>query len=797
MSTTAHTAKPAAPTQTGRFATLRGPLPGQGSGAPMRTPVAVMVSLCALVVAALTAGPAFALNPERNYEMVSPLYKAGYGVGGAIAGALAAPNGESVVYESLGSFAGSDSTGAEYPYLARRGLTGWETTPIDTPAALAPEGGLSDFSANLESSISESKLGASAQAAHHGVNPGFEFFWHQLDTPDAPASWEGQAFKTLEGTPLTSPIEYVAASTDLCHLVINSSGETLLPAAANTKERLYELSRGCNGETPGLRVLGVDNTVPAKVIATPQCEAFLGADEKNELGRSSAFNAVSADGSEVFFGTHVGPGEECGAGTQLFVRLSGARTVEVSKPLGEECSEVPCPGAATRPFAAFEGASEDGSKVFFTTAAPLGAEDRDAGNDLYMAEIGCPAGEEGCVAAQREVTSLVQISHSTEAGEAAEMQGVVSVAPDGSRVYFVAHGVLRPEANARGLVPLKGAENLYVYDSVTGQLAFVADLCSGPGLSGTVEDARCPLILEEAQGVDDDPLWAGSNGALEAQANVCGRPSASECVGERETGRFLVFSTYGQLLPGDTDNARDVYRYDAVTGALARVSIGEEGADANGNRDDSPVEPLSPGGITRFADASIAAANLSEQGVALIHQLGSRAVSEDGSRIVFTTAEPLSPSASNGLPDIYEWHKEPAWDEGRVSLISGGSSLTPDAAPVITPSGRDVFFKTSQGLVSGDTDGENDIYDARLGGGFPVPPAERLECSEEGCRGPLTNPVPLLVPGSVSQASGENLSAPVVEPVKAKAKAKGKKKGRKKVVRKHARNKRSSKRKRS
>ncbi len=760
-----------------------------------------LAGLCVLVVAALTAGPAFALNPERHYEMVSPPYKAGYPVGGlGIAGALAAPSGESVVFESLGSFAGTDSTGLEYPYLAHRGPTGWETTPIDTPAALAPEGGLSDFSANLESSISESKLGASAQAANHGVNPGFEFFWHQLDTLDAPANWEGQAFKTFEEKSLLSPIEYVAGSADLCHLVINSEGQTLLPGAANTKEQLYELSRGCNGETPGLRVLGVDNTVPAKVIATPTCEAFLGADEKNGVGRSSAFNAVSADGSEVFFGTHVGPGEECRAATQLFVRLSGARTVEVSKPLGEACSEVPCPGAATRPFAAFEGASEDGSKVFFTTAAPLGVEDRDAGNDLYMAEIGCPAGEEGCVAAQRAVTSLVQVSHSTEAGEAAEMQGVVSVAPDGSRVYFVAHGVLRPGANARGLVPSKGAENLYVYDSVTGQLAFVADLCSGPGLSGTVEDARCPSILEEeVRGVNDDPLWAGTADVLEAQVNVCGRPSASECVGERETGRFLVFSTYGQLLPGDTDNARDVYRYDAVTGALARVSIGEEGADANGNRDDSPVEPLPPGGITRFADASIAGADPQVTPVEDIHRLGSRAVSEDGSRIVFTTAEPLSPGASNGLPDIYEWHKEPAWGEGRVSLISSGSSLTPDAAPVITPSGRDVFFMTSQGLVSGDIDGENDIYDARLGGGFPTPSAEPLECSEEGCRGPLTNPVPLLVPGSVSQAPGENLSAPVVEPVKAKAKAKAKvkKKGRKKVARKRARNRRSSGRKRS
>jgi hypothetical protein len=283
---------------------------------------------------------------------------------------------------------------------------------------------------------------------------------------------------------------------------------------------------------------------------------------------------------------------------------------------------------------------------------------------------------------------------------------------------------------------------------------------------------------------------------VEAQVNICGHLTASECLGEDETGRFLVFSSYGQLLPSDTDTAKDVYRYDAATGALARVSIGEEGADLNGNRDD--IEPLSGGSITTFADASIAAPNASFP-VAGLHELGSRAVSEDGSRIVFTTAEPLSPRASNGLPDIYEWHKEPAWSEGRVSLISSGSALTPDAYPVITPSGRDVFFRTSQGLVGGDTDGENDIYDARLGGGFPAPPAEPQECSDEACRGPLTNPAPLLVPGSVAQVSGENLPAPAVEVVKAKAKAKTKKKrkARKKNVHKRARDKQPSGRKRS
>ena len=44
----------------------------------------------------------------------------------------------------------------------------------------------------------------------------------------------------------------------------------------------------------------------------------------------------------------------------------------------------------TRASADFSGASEDGSTVYFTTAAQLTATDKDTGKDLYMATIGCP-----------------------------------------------------------------------------------------------------------------------------------------------------------------------------------------------------------------------------------------------------------------------------------------------------------------------------------------------------------------------------------------------------------------------
>ena len=339
----------------------------------------------------------------------------------------------------------------------------------------------------------------------------------------------------------------------------------------------------------------------------------------------------------------------------------------------------------------------------------------------------------------------MQVSHDPNPGEAAELQGVLRVAPDGARVYFVARGRLTTSANAEGTLALEGADNLYVYDSVSGQTTFIADLCSGSGLSGQVQDARCP------EG-SDESLWAQLSVEVNGESQTAGQDAG-----------FLVFSTYAQLSGDDTDTARDVYRYDAATGTLERVSLGEDGSDANGNDD--------------AFDARIGQGNLGGNALAQ-SEADARAVSEDGSRIVFMSEAPLSSAATNGLMNVYEWHEQ-AGGGGVVSLISTGSGEHPMNQVVISPSGNDIFFLTFQGLVAGDTDGAADIYDARLHGGFPMAAVAPAPCSGDACQGALTNPAPLLVPGSVAQAPGEDLatpaSAPAVTPKKAPVKcARGK-----------------------
>ncbi|HSZ70926.1 MAG TPA: hypothetical protein VK756_11270 [Solirubrobacteraceae bacterium] len=711
--------------------------------------LAALVFLLALGVL-LPAG-ALALPEGRVYEMVSPVFKGGFGVTNMQG---AAENGESVAFASPGAFAGSPASepsndaASQANYLARRGALGWSTVPEAAPAALAPFVFSHDISPTLESTLSETYDGSSYENAGRD-GTAVEVFLHATSLPDTLSSWErvGEPIETIDKEP-SPDLTYRSADPNFCHLLLTSGASQAYLAAG---AQLYELDRGCGGAPASFRLVGVNDQGHSISAGCGNASNGVSLGDE-EVGNE--FNAVSADGEEVFF-------TDCfGLVSQLFVRLGGSRTLEVSKPLGEGdgCAEVSlCAGAAGRAGAVFVGAARDGSRVFFTTSAPLVGEDHDSGNDLYMASIGCPAGEVGCAVAGRVVRSLVQVSHDPSGGEAG-VQGVVRVAPDGSRVYFVATGDLLTAGEQQALegagraVPETGADNLYVYNSLAdggaGEIAFVGDLCSGYQLSGNVEDIHCPSTSGA-----DAALW--TPGIPETEAQTAGAE-----------GQFLVFSSYAQLTASDTDSAKDVYRYDAQTGQLDRVSLGEGGYDANGNSGDFDAEiPLGYfGGLVKHQ-----------------YELANRAVSEDGSRIVFSTSAPLSPLVSNGLENVYEWHEVPG-GEGSVSLVSSGSATEPIEPSffTISSSGRDIFFVTSQGLVPQDTDSENDIYDARLGGGFPAAPAAQRPCSGDACQGPLTNPQPLLVPGSVSQAPGENLPAtvPVVTP--------------KRVTVKCAKNKRSS-----
>ncbi len=413
----------------------------------------------------------------------------------------------------------------------------------------------------------------------------------------------------------------------------------------------------------------------------------------------SDYHAVSTDGRVIFW-VSTCPGRD------VYARVDAATTINAS---ASQCTRVSSdPGGvcnADSP-AIFQGANADGTRVFFTTDQQLVDSDTDATTDLYECDI--PSGTPAPVGAVNPCPDLREVSG---AATGAEVKGVTRISDDGSRAYFVATGVLASNLGANDAAAVAGDSNLYVWrrDAAhsAGETRFVAKLDQADGPTSTSAGMWGSEVLQ-------------------------GRLAQTT-----EDGRYLVFASFAALIDhgpqADTDAARDVYRFDAETGALTRLSAGSEGDGGNEPGEDAQFTPIA---YSRL-------------------QYGARgprtAISDDGQSVVFTTADALVAGDINGTIDSYLWH------DGRVSLISsgkpsadGGLSLADPADALgitpgivqafISPSGGDVYFVTTAQLTANDVDTQLDVYDARIDGGFDVVPSPG--CAGDSCQGGRAAPPP-------------------------------------------------------
>jgi hypothetical protein len=359
----------------------------------------------------------------------------------------------------------------------------------------------------------------------------------------------------------------------------------------------------------------------------------------------------------------------------------------------------------------FWDASADLSHIFFTDVNRLTGDSRAGGGnseDLY---------EFNAVSAHLKDLSVDQNPADTEG---ARVQGVLGSSEDGSYVYYVATGALPQAApNNQGEHPISGGDNLYV--SHNGALAFIATLSE-----------------------NDDEL-----GASDWRSNVYERATRVT-----PDGTHLVFMSRESLTGADNAGSEEIYLYDASTAGLTCVSC-------------------NPSGAVPLGGSSIPAATGYKS---LTGFYESRLLTDDGSRVFFNSSDALVPQDINGAEDVYEWEADgtgachsQSQNGGCVSLISGGTAHGNSQFVDAGAGGDDVFFLTTQQLVSSDTDEAQDLYDARVGGGFTPPPAPPV-CSGTGCQGAPPAPPIFATPSSVTFAGEGNPAAAVVKPaVKPKA----------------------------
>ncbi len=687
----------------------------------------------------------FALPDGRVWEMVSPPNKQGALIEPLYIGTVqAAADGSGIAYvtgngplDSEPALSGESNEPASNveqlkQILSVRQADGWFTRDIAVRHTGPDAFGNSDyrlFSSDLTVGLIEpaeqgaTPLSANATERTLYLREPDGSFEPLVDPEDVPAN-------TQWGTGAGNELVFRGASPDLAHVVFSSPAKLTSNAVKNgLASSLYEWS----ASAPAKERLKLVSVLPDGKSANSLEESY------PTLGDSSSRvvrNAVSADGGRVVWSYRGGS----------FLRdLTAGQTIRLDSAQGV----AEPPGGA---HSVFQGASSDGSRIFFIddqkltvdSTATMGAW------DLYVYDA-----ENG------ELTDLSVDHNSKQSGKVQGM--MLGASEDGSYAYFVATGALAP-----GAIP--GADNLYlVHDGEAGWDA--------PVLVATLSP-------------EDSHSWAVMETSVEHGPSVQPELLTSRVSPD---GRFLAFMSDASLTGYDNHDSasgaldEEVFLYQAKSHRLVCASCDPTGARPHGVFDAGENTLAIPATESLLVDrtsiwarrwlaGNIPAWTFGSHGSYAYYQ--SRYLDDQG-RLFFTSSDALVPQDTNGVEDVYEY--EPGGIgrcerlSGCVGLISSGSSSSESAFLDASASGDDVFFITVESLVTGDRDSSFDLYDAhectaaaQCVAVAPVPPP----CvTESSCRAaPSPQPTIFGEPSSATFSGTGNVVPSPAPVVKAKTK---------------------------
>lgn len=321
-----------------------------------------------------------------------------------------------------------------------------------------------------------------------------------------------------------------------------------------------------------------------------------------------------------------------------------------------------------------------------------------------------------------------------------------AISADGSRVYFVdlADGGLRlREGGAIKRVDEDaGEDGTFQTASLDGRVAFFTTAAGHLWRYDALADAATDLtpaggVLGVLGASDDgsylyyvatDGLYLWHAGATTKVPTTAVPVDAAESPPTSGSARVSADGTQLLLVSRVSLNGynnvdsktglpdSEVWFYDATKGALRCVSC-----RPNGN---------APAGSSAIPGAL---ANGSDPGAADLYK--PRVLVAGGTRIFFESSDVLSPLDVNREPDVYQWEAlgpNCGKVNGCIELISSGTAEEGARFVDASTSGDDVFFTTDESLVPADP-GSIDLYDARVGGGFPAPPTP-IPCFGDSCQ---------------------------------------------------------------
>jgi len=376
-------------------------------------------------------------------------------------------------------------------------------------------------------------------------------------------------------------------------------------------------------------------------------------------------------------------------------------------------------GAGFEPISA--GAiSEDGSRAFWSQDGKLYVrEDAEATREIPGPGGFLSASTDGSEALLDDGCLYdLEIEECTDLTEGkGGFQGIVGQSDDLSHIYFVDTAVLTgEEENSED--DKAQAEGFNLYSWTEGTTAFVATLLAadntGSSLGISISD------------------WAPMPSTRTAQASPNGRfvafLSFAPLTGYDNTGPCKAISEEPPVI--GSGPCPEAFIYDSATGELACASCNPSGAT-----------PLGPTVLRLIPGAP------SPQ---------PRYLTNSG-RLFFDSRDSLSQFDTNeGVEDVYEFEPQNVGSCNRiggcVALVSAGHEGDDSNFLAMDESGKNVFFTTRDRLVGADEDELIDLYDARVGGGFPLKPESPQ--GEPSLQVPPFEPTPasptLTDPGNVS-----------------------------------------------
>ena len=571
--------------------------------------------------------------------------------------------------------------------VASRTAQGWTVAPTAPPGEAAIIAG-GEYSANP--SIFTPDLGAWAQigAAQSEQQVGVARIYRgALDGSFDPLTPLLVPIDNNLNAPAVYRIQVSGASSDLSVLVLRAarSSTSYFPEdprfsggleEAGGDRNSYLAFEGPAGE-PQLQLLARDKD---GALYGGRCGAHLGGARPQASVLDPTFHqgAISADGQRIYFSTRSAqPWDEESLTGPVCDLDNGLRILErTTTPEGPVISEIaPGGGGPEAPGNdRFQAASADGAKVYFTSPRALAASDTDPSPEACGSDLGQSKGCDLYLydSAKPPAERITQASAGQDAspGSGADvLSSIPAVSGDGARAYFVAQGVLSADPNPEGDSAQGGEPNLYLYEAATDTTSFIATL--------SADDAGA--------------MW-GTNGTLFGDAYAV--PFHGPGLQGGGDGHLLAFASKAPVTEDDEDGGfRDVFRYDATSETLQRISKASPGGSDNGPFDVT----VNPAVIKSYE-----------------HNFGeaTRWVSEDSEIVAFATAEPLLASDEDEAANPYLWRS------GQLGAVFAPMFGDP---PAVAPVGDQIAFTTPAALLPRDIDTALDVYVAREGGGFPEP----------------------------------------------------------------------------